>query len=849
MLTHLMTFMLLTIGAASCGKNKTKESNPEEKRRVDIQAEEIKIPDLQLDSFGLDLSQFINCSSVKPSSYPVFLSMQVESTEIFLKAYADIDKKRISQEVKENKRKELDQKLQACIATLSQSVSNFLEADLKGFGLEDLIPLVVAYSDEKFINPSDEPFRQFLKIIEENDRYSKLLLKPMFPVCKNNQQTKLWAQMSVNNPRALQLLKEYGIQAGSSKVAVIDSGFDLKGNASMMLSPNLKVKKGFFDEDKIGEPGTDENGHGTAVAGVIGGYDDIGIAPMAELTSYRITAPGDTGRASPRALNKTIKMACDDGHEIINVSWGSTYDETGTKPNEVVDADLYRYLKEKGCLVVKSAGNDSYKTTIPPEWDSEDALLRVAALAPGGYLAEFSTLGEVTAPGGMIFTLKSDDLPSRERVESCDNFDGQPTPGQFISGTSFSAPIVSGILANVIMVLKKFGTYESLSGPEKIKILNRIVQASQVNGSVDAYVAVLLAKHVSSTYLNTTTAQQAQLKTEFPSVEDLSTMPAKISEQFCTSVESKELVCSTIEQADQARACVQEASEFLSLCRYDERLGFDLFKTYTHFGNLELALAQLANIETRVLENDEGIEIINSFARRMSTPFGRYSIDRHLNFYNGLAFLPHLMHLAKWSQNQTLLSRAESIFKHWSNSGWHALNKRWNRGTKNLLDSTVAIVTKMIEVAGPEKTGDILKNNIKFFRERAQEYMKLYNKESPYGISNYIGFIRLTDELLKSGSPKLKTCATRWHDTLLEEVMRPELGMGYNAIARDTIDLRSLILGDSYDIEAQDLMPMIKRHKAKFKTFLSQEFDEESFWGIYKAHQTKMLGEDWIDRL
>jgi subtilisin family serine protease len=86
-------------------------------------------------------------------------------------------------------------------------------------------------------------------------------------------------------------------------VAVIDTGFDVTGNRQHIANSDFQVKKGY---DGAGDAGKDEGGHGTMVVGVIAGKDGVGIAPKAQVTSYRITEPRYTGGGVSGA---TLKMA------------------------------------------------------------------------------------------------------------------------------------------------------------------------------------------------------------------------------------------------------------------------------------------------------------------------------------------------------------------------------------------------------------------------------------------------------------------------------------------------------------------------------------------------------------
>src|SRR5690606_25583455 len=104
--------------------------------------------------------------------------------------------------------------------------------------------------------------------------------------CPNSGRIKLWAQERVDADLMADELARIGVGSGNVKVAVVDTGFDVKANRSLMASASFKARKG---HDGSAEPSRDEDGHGTMVASLIGGKGGIGIAPQADLTVYRVT--------------------------------------------------------------------------------------------------------------------------------------------------------------------------------------------------------------------------------------------------------------------------------------------------------------------------------------------------------------------------------------------------------------------------------------------------------------------------------------------------------------------------------------------------------------------------------
>ena len=94
------------------------------------------------------------------------------------------------------------------------------------------------------------------------------------------------------------------------------------------------------------------NGHGTAMASLIGGqnWQAAGISPAVQLLDVRV-ADG-TGTSDSFTLAHGITTAADSGAHIINISLGSYGDSS-------VVRDAISYAQSKGAAVIAAAGNDS----------------------------------------------------------------------------------------------------------------------------------------------------------------------------------------------------------------------------------------------------------------------------------------------------------------------------------------------------------------------------------------------------------------------------------------------------------------------------------------------------------
>ena len=225
-----------------------------------------------------------------------------------------------------------------------------------------------------------------------------------------------WYLNKVNAPTA------WNITQGSSDVvvAVLDTGIDAS-------HPDLvgKVLPG-YDFVNNDSDASDDNGHGTSVAGFIAPRTNngIGLAGMAanvKLLPVKILDKHNVGTAFNIAQG--ITYAADQGADIINISV-STANSSDTIKRAV------EYAWAKGCVIVAATGNTGAKTARYPA--ALDNVIAVSSTTYVDSLSSFSTHGsyvDICAPGSGTLTLN--------------NKDGYTS----VSGTSYATPLVSGAAA------------------------------------------------------------------------------------------------------------------------------------------------------------------------------------------------------------------------------------------------------------------------------------------------------------------------------------------------------------------------------------------------------------------
>ncbi len=238
-------------------------------------------------------------------------------------------------------------------------------------------------------------------------------------------------------PVGNQLLSAIGVEGANATwgngvtVAIIDSG----------VAPDPTFGQGRLKTIDIGHgtapgPGKD-GGHGTAVASIAAGQstDAPGIAPAANLLSVRVT--GSDGKSDVFTVAQAIVAAVDAGSKILNVSLG------GHGTNQALDQAI-DYALSRGALIVAAAGNDQSNQL---NWPAADPrVISVGAVDATGVQALFSNSGEqlkITAPGIAVQAAWT----NNKRI----NF----------SGTSGSAPVVSGALAALISVTPGLSTQQA----------------------------------------------------------------------------------------------------------------------------------------------------------------------------------------------------------------------------------------------------------------------------------------------------------------------------------------------------------------------------------------------------
>jgi len=217
------------------------------------------------------------------------------------------------------------------------------------------------------------------------------------------------------------------------RVAILDTGLSPK--AAAVVAKTVKMantidKFGWHDlkrlQDTNGDGKVDNMvGHGSMAAGIVSM-----MSPTARFIIVR-TANSD-GFATAWSITKALAFAVNQGAEVANLSLGS--DQKIPALSDVLDWAV----EEKGLLVVASIGNGSDSNALDPAGNSKS--ICVTGIGSDNRKASFSNWSgdaDVAAP-----------------ALSLRGFHWNGTVASW-SGTSFSAPMVTGALAEALSRTKK----------------------------------------------------------------------------------------------------------------------------------------------------------------------------------------------------------------------------------------------------------------------------------------------------------------------------------------------------------------------------------------------------------
>lgn len=243
--------------------------------------------------------------------------------------------------------------------------------------------------------------------------------------------------------------------ANTTNVKVLNETNEYMTKLNNTINPDLEARKRVVgdDPDVLKDKPYGSNqlkfsdaSHGTGVAGLVGairnnGYGIDGVADNVRLMAIKAVPIGDE---YDKDEANAIHYAVDNGAKIINMSFGKLI----SPHKEWVD-EAFKYAAAHDVLLVQASGNDNADMDVKPDYPNDtfadgsatdaDNVINVGASAmkaDENLASTFSNYGkknvDLFAPGVKITTIDMDEETQTE------------------DGTSFSAPIVSGIAALIL---------------------------------------------------------------------------------------------------------------------------------------------------------------------------------------------------------------------------------------------------------------------------------------------------------------------------------------------------------------------------------------------------------------
>lgn len=235
-----------------------------------------------------------------------------------------------------------------------------------------------------------------------------------------------WHLLTMGAPAAWDATQGTGII-----IAILDSGVN---GAHPDLKTQMVPGWNFYDNNS---DTSDVFGHGTLVAGTASaitnnGAGVAGVAGQSKVMPIRITDTNGYGFSS--TIVQGLVWASDNGVRVANISFGGAAGILSVQ-------NAAQYMKDKGGLVVVSAGNTGSEQTTAPT----SALIPVSATDANDVKTSWSTYGSfvsMSAPGVSIWTTRRE--------------------GDYkaASGTSFSSPLTAGVVALMMSANPKLSSLD-----------------------------------------------------------------------------------------------------------------------------------------------------------------------------------------------------------------------------------------------------------------------------------------------------------------------------------------------------------------------------------------------------
>ncbi|MFA5405136.1 MAG: S8 family serine peptidase [Ignavibacteria bacterium] len=335
---------------------------------------------------------------------------------------------------------------------------NFKEEELSAFNLDKIFVADINtpnFNQVKTLLSKNE----YVEYVQGNNKYG------LFSFIPNDPYYSYQYYLTKTN-----IQQVWDVTQGDSSIiiGIIDSGSDFlhpdlngsfKINYNEIPNNNIDDDNNGFIDDYLGwnfagnnNNPTDDNifSHGTAIAGLLGAKinNGIGIAsisPKCKLLTLK--AFDSQGIGYDNDVATAILYAISRGVKVLNLSFGDYV-------YSYLLRDVIRFAYSKNIVMIASAGNDASDVLHYPS--AFDEVISVGASDNEDRRASFSAFGEtvdIFAPGYQIL---STSILGKGSSEFNNDY-------AYINGTSFSAPVVTGV-AGLLLSRNKNLTNEEIRG-------------------------------------------------------------------------------------------------------------------------------------------------------------------------------------------------------------------------------------------------------------------------------------------------------------------------------------------------------------------------------------------------
>ena len=237
---------------------------------------------------------------------------------------------------------------------------------------------------------------------------------------------------------------EIGIDGTGINVSVLDTGI-------YAAHPDIagRIIKGYDFVNNDNDP-ADDAGHGTHVAGTVGGNGaggtTTGVAPNVSLLIAKVCNSG--GWCLNSAIVDAIQWSVGNGADIISMSLGDSARSNAIHLaiNNAINMEV---------VVIAAAGNEGPDSGTINYPGGEKNVIAVGAVGGSDVIAYFSSRGPITVDGEVL--IKPDVSAPGVNINSL-LYTSSGYSGYTWSGTSMATPHVSGAAALLLQAARQLGT-------------------------------------------------------------------------------------------------------------------------------------------------------------------------------------------------------------------------------------------------------------------------------------------------------------------------------------------------------------------------------------------------------